>query len=139
MYQFAIGLIRKGLAYVCELSPEQMKEIRAISPTPPSCPFGTGPLRKAWIFLPACAPASFQRRHDPSARIDPASGNFNLRDPAIYRINHTSHHRTGDTWCIYPMYDYAHPIEDAWRGSHTPSVSLELKTNRPLYDWVIRI
>ena len=72
------------------------------------------------------------------AKIDLASGNFNMRDPVIYRINHTGHHRTGDKWCIYPMYDFAHPIEDAMEGITHSLCSLEFEDHRPFYDWVIQ-
>ena len=72
------------------------------------------------------------------AKIDLASGNFNMRDPVIYRINHTSHHRTGDKWCIYPMYDYAHPFEDAMECITHSLCSLEFEDHRPFYDWVIQ-
>ncbi|SMC47761.1 glutamine--tRNA ligase/YqeY domain fusion protein [Papillibacter cinnamivorans] len=139
MYQFAIGLIRKGLAYVCELSPEQMKECRGDLTHPAVCPFRDRPVEESLDLFARMRAGEFPNgAMTLRARIDPASGNFNLRDPAIYRINHTSHHRTGDAWCIYPMYDYAHPIEDALEGITHSLCSLEFEDHRPLYDWVIR-
>ena len=139
MYQFACDLIRKGLAYVCELSPEQMKEYRGDLTHPAVCPFRDRPMEESLDLFARMRAGEFPNgAMTLRARIDPASGNFNLRDPAIYRINHTSHHRTKDAWCIYPMYDYAHPIEDAMEGITHSLCSLEFEDHRPLYDWVIR-
>lgn len=139
MYRFACDLIRKGLAYVCQLTPEQMREHRGDLANPAICPYRDRPVEESLDLFARMRAGEF-----PSgamtlrAKIDPASGNFNLRDPALYRINHTSHHRTGDDWCIYPMYDYAHPIEDALEGITHSLCSLEFEDHRPLYDWVIR-
>ena len=139
MYQFACDLIRKGLAYVCELTPEQMKESRGDLSNPAVCPYRGRSIEESLDLFARMRAGEFPNgAMTLRAKIDPASGNFNLRDPAIYRINHTAHHRTGDQWCIYPMYDYAHPIEDALEGITHSLCSLEFEDHRPLYDWVIR-
>ena len=138
MYGFAVELIKKGLAYVCELTPAQMKEYRGDTKTPAKSPFRDRPVEEsldkfARMRAGEFADGSMTLR----AKIDLASGNFNMRDPVIYRINRMRHHRTGDKWCIYPMYDFAHPIEDALEGITHSLCSLEFESHRPLYDWVI--
>ena len=138
MYGFAVELIQKGLAYVCELTPEQMREYRGDTQTPAKSPFRDRPVEESLELFRRMREGEFP---DGSmtlrAKIDLASGNFNMRDPVIYRINRMHHHRTGDEWCIYPMYDFAHPIEDALEGITHSLCSLEFESHRPLYDWVI--
>ena len=138
MYEFAIELIEKGLAYVCELTPEQMKEMRGDINTPAQSPFRDRPIEESLDLFKRMRAGEFE---DGSmtlrAKIDLASGNFNMRDPVIYRINRLPHHRLGTTWCIYPMYDFAHPIEDALEGITHSLCSLEFENHRPLYDWVV--
>lgn len=138
MYEFAIELIEKGLAYVCELTPEQMKEMRGDINTPAQSPFRDRPVEESLDLFKRMRAGEFE---DGSmtlrAKIDLASGNFNMRDPVIYRINRLPHHRLGTTWCIYPMYDFAHPIEDALEGITHSLCSLEFENHRPLYDWVV--
>ena len=138
MYEYAVELIKKGLAYVCELNSEQMKDFRGDTQTPAKSPFRDRPIEESLDLFERMKNGEFE---DGSmtlrAKIDLASGNFNMRDPVIYRINHMSHHRTGNKWCIYPMYDFAHPIEDAIEGITHSLCSLEFEAHRPLYDWVI--
>ena len=138
MYEAAVQLIRKGLAYVCELTPEQMRENRGDLTHPAVSPYRDRPVEES---LDLCARMKAGEFEDGKmtlrAKIDLASGNFNMRDPVIYRINHLHHHRTGDNWCIYPMYDFAHPIEDALEGITHSLCTLEFEDHRPLYDWVI--
>lgn len=138
MYEYAVELIEKGLAYVCELTPDQVREYRGDTLTPAKSPFRDRPVEESLDLFKRMRAGEFE---DGSmtlrAKIDLASGNFNMRDPVIYRINRLKHHRTGDTWCIYPMYDFAHPIEDAIEGITHSLCSLEFEAHRPLYDWVI--
>ncbi len=138
MYRFAVELIKKGLAYVCELTPEQVRENRGDLSTPAKSPYRDRPVEESLDLFERMKNGEFE---DGSmtlrAKIDLASGNFNMRDPVIYRINRITHHRTGDKWCIYPMYDFAHPIEDAMEGITHSLCSLEFEAHRPLYDWVI--
>ena len=138
MYNFACELISKGLAYVCELTPEEVKANRGDLSTPAVSPFRERPIKESLDLFKRMRAGEFEDgRMTLRAKIDLASGNFNMRDPVIYRINHAHHHRTGDKWCIYPMYDYAHPIEDALEGITHSLCSLEFEDHRPLYDWVI--
>ncbi len=138
MYKFALELIEKGLAYVCELNAEQMREYRGDLSTPAKSPFRDRPVEESLDLFKRMRAGEFE---DGSmtlrAKIDLASGNFNMRDPVIYRINRLPHHRQGTKWCIYPMYDFAHPIEDAMEGITHSLCSLEFEDHRPLYDWVI--
>ena len=138
MYDFAVELIKKGLAYVCELNAEQMREFRGDTQTPAKSPYRDRPIEESLDLFNRMRDGEFA---DGSmtlrAKIDLDSGNFNMRDPVIYRINRITHHRTGDEWCIYPMYDFAHPIEDALEGITHSLCSLEFESHRPLYDWVI--
>ncbi|MDD6847537.1 MAG: glutamine--tRNA ligase/YqeY domain fusion protein [Oscillospiraceae bacterium] len=138
MYRYAVELIEKGLAYVCELSPEQMREFRGDLQTPAQSPYRDRPIEESLDLFERMRKGEFP---DGSmtlrAKIDLASGNFNMRDPVIYRINRLKHHRTGDKWCIYPMYDFAHPIEDAIEGITHSLCTLEFEAHRPLYDWVV--
>ena len=139
MYELAVKLIREGLAYVCELTPEQMKENRGDLTNPAVSPYRDRPAEESLDLFSRMKAGEFEDgAMTLRARIDLASGNFNMRDPVIYRINHSAHHRTGSTWCIYPMYDYAHPIEDAIEGITHSLCSLEFEDHRPLYDWVIQ-
>lgn len=137
MYGYAVELIEQGLAYVCQLNAEQMREMRGDVGVPARSPYRDRPVEESLDLFRRMRAGEF-----PSgamtlrAKIDLASGNFNMRDPVIYRINHMRHHRTGDTWCIYPMYDFAHPIEDAIEGVTHSLCSLEFEDHRPLYDWV---
>lgn len=138
MYGFAVELIRKGLAYVCELTPEQTKELRGSVGVPASSPYRNRPIEDSLNLFTRMRDGEFANGSMTlRAKIDLASGNFNMRDPVIYRINHSAHHRTGDKWCIYPMYDFAHPIEDAMEHITHSLCTLEFEDHRPLYDWVI--
>ena len=138
MYNGAVELIKKGLAYVCELTPDQMREMRGDLTTPAQSPYRDRPMEESLdLFARMRAGEFVDGRMTLRAKIDLASGNFNMRDPVIYRINHMPHHRTGTKWCIYPMYDFAHPIEDAMEHITHSLCSLEFEDHRPLYDWVI--
>lgn len=138
MYEAAVQLIRKGLAYVCELTPEQMRENRGDLTHPAVSPYRDRPVEESLDLFARMKAGEFEDgKMTLRAKIDLASGNFNMRDPVIYRINHLHHHRTGDNWCIYPMYDFAHPIEDALEGITHSLCTLEFEDHRPLYDWVI--
>ena len=138
MYEIAVNLIKKGLAYVCQCTPEQVRENRGDLTTPAVSPYRDRPIEESLDLFARMKEGEFE---DGSmtlrAKIDLASGNFNMRDPVLYRISHMHHHRTGNQWCIYPMYDYAHPIEDALEGITHSLCSLEFEAHRPLYDWVI--
>ena len=138
MYGFAVELIKKGLAYVCELTPEQMKEMRGDTSTPAKSPYRDRPVEESLELFEKMKNGQIEDgKMTLRAKIDLASGNFNMRDPVIYRMNRLPHHRTGDKWCIYPMYDFAHPIEDALEGITHSLCSLEFENHRPLYDWVV--
>ncbi len=138
MYECAEELIRKGLAYVCELTPEQMREYRGDLTTPARSPYRDRPMEESLDLFRRMRAGEFPNgAMTLRAKIDLASGNFNMRDPAIYRINHMHHHTTGDKWCIYPMYDFAHPIEDAMEHITHSLCSLEFEAHRPLYNWVV--
>ena len=138
MYECAEELIKKGLAYVCELTPDQLKEHRGDLNAPATSPYRDRPIEESLELFRRMKAGEFPNgAMTLRAKIDLASGNFNLRDPAIYRINHMSHHRTGDKWCIYPMYDFAHPIEDALEHITHSLCSLEFEDHRPLYNWVV--
>ena len=138
MYEFAVELIKKGLAYVCELTPDKVREYRGDTQTPAKSPYRDRPIEESLDLFERMKNGEFEDgKMTLRAKIDLASGNFNMRDPVIYRINRLKHHRTGDKWCIYPMYDFAHPIEDALEGITHSLCSLEFEAHRPLYDWVI--
>ncbi len=139
MYELACQLIRKGLAYVCALTAEQMRETRGTLTTPATpSPWRDRPAEESLGLFARMRAGEFpDGALTLRARIDLSSGNFNMRDPVLYRILRARHHRTGDQWCIYPMYDYAHPIEDALEGITHSLCSLEFEDHRPLYDWVI--
>ena len=140
MYEAAVSLIQKGKAYVCHLTAEQMKEYRGTLTEPgKESPYRNRSVEENMEL--------FRRMKDGElgdgeavlrAKIDMASPNINMRDPIIYRVAHVTHHNTGDKWCIYPMYDFAHPIEDAIEGITHSICTLEFEDHRPLYDWVVK-
>ena len=137
-YEFAVELIKKGLAYVCQLTPEQFKEYRGDVNTPAISPYRDRPIEESLDLFERMRNGEFEdNAMTLRAKIDLASGNFNMRDPVIYRIRHMHHHRQGDKWCIYPMYDFAHPIQDALEGITHSLCSLEFENHRPLYNWVV--
>ena len=137
-YEYAVELIKKGLAYVCELTPEQFKEYRGDLNTPAVSPYRDRPIEESLDLFARMRAGEFEdNKYTLRAKIDLASGNFNMRDPVIYRIRHLHHHRQGDKWCIYPMYDFAHPIQDALEGITHSLCSLEFENHRPLYNWVV--
>ena len=137
-YEYAVELIKKGLAYVCELTPEQFKEYRGDLNTPAVSPYRDRPIEESLDLFARMRAGEFEdNKYTLRAKIDLASGNFNMRDPVIYRIRHMHHHRQGDKWCIYPMYDFAHPIQDALEGITHSLCSLEFENHRPLYNWVV--
>ena len=137
-YEYAVELIKKGLAYVCELTPEQFKEYRGDLNTPAVSPYRDRPIEESLDLFARMRAGEFEdNKYTLRAKIDLASGNFNMRDPVIYRIRHMHHHRQGDKWCIYPMYDFAHPIRDALEGITHSLCSLEFENHRPLYNWVV--
>ena len=138
MYEYAVELIKKGLAYVCELTPDEMRANRGDLTTPATSPYRDRPVEESLDLFERMKNGEFEEGSKTlRAKIDLASGNFNMRDPVIYRINKIPHHRTGTDWCIYPMYDFAHPIEDAIEGITHSLCTLEFEAHRPLYDWVI--
>lgn len=138
MYECAVELINKGLAYVCELTPDEMRENRGDLTHPAVSPYRDRPIEESLDLFNRMKNGEFEDgKMTLRAKIDLTSGNFNMRDPVIYRINRLHHHRTGDKWCIYPMYDFAHPIEDAIEGITHSLCTLEFEDHRPLYDWVI--
>ena len=138
MYDLAIGLIKKGLAYVCELSPDEVHDNRGDLSHPAVSPYRDRPIEESLALFARMKAGEFpDGAMTLRAKIDLASGNFNMRDPVIYRIHHAHHHRQGDKWCIYPMYDYAHPIEDMIEGITHSLCSLEFEDHRPLYNWVV--
>lgn len=138
MYNFACELIEKGLAYVCEMTPEEVKANRGDLTKPAVSVYRERPIAESLDLFKRMRAGEFDDgKMTLRAKIDLASGNFNMRDPVLYRISHAHHHRTGDNWCIYPMYDYAHPIEDAMEGITHSLCSLEFEDHRPLYEWVI--
>lgn len=140
LYAWAQELIRRGKAYVCELTPEQIREYRGNFYTPgKESPWRNRPAEESLDLLERMKRGEFKEGERVlRAKIDMNHKNMNMRDPLIYRIKHVSHHRTGDKWCIYPMYDFAHPIEDAIEGISHSICTLEFEDHRPLYDWVVR-
>lgn len=139
MYEAAVKLIKKGKAFVCDLSAEEIREYRGTLTEPgKESPYRNRSVEENLDLFERMKNGEFE---DGSkvlrAKIDMASPNINMRDPVIYRVAHMHHHRTGDTWCIYPMYDFAHPIEDAMEHITHSLCSLEFEDHRPLYDWVI--
>lgn len=140
MYEAAVTLIKKGKAYVCDLTPEQIREYRGTLTQPgKDSPYRNRSVEENLNLFERMKNGEFE---DGSkvlrAKIDMSAGNINMRDPILYRIARMSHHNTGETWCIYPMYDFAHPIEDAVEGITHSICTLEFEDHRPLYDWVVR-
>lgn len=140
MYNRAVLLIKKGLAYVDDLSPEDMRKMRGTWTEPGTdSPFRSRSVEENLDLFARMRQGEFKDGEKVlRAKIDMASQNFNMRDPVLYRISHATHHNTGDKWCIYPMYDFAHPLEDAIEGVTHSLCSLEFEDHRPLYDWVVR-
>lgn len=138
-YEYAVKLIREGKAYVCDLSAEEMREYRGTLTEPgKDSPYRNRSVEENLDLFTRMKNGEFPDGSKTlRAKIDMASPNINLRDPAIYRIVHAHHHRQGDKWCIYPLYDFAHPIQDATEGITYSLCSLEFENHRPLYDWVI--
>ena len=140
MYEAAVKLIKKGKAFVCQLSAEEIREYRGTLSEPgKNSPYRDRSIEENLRLFEEMKEGKYE---DGSmvlrARIDMASPNINMRDPVIYRVAHMTHHNTGDDWCIYPMYDFAHPIEDAIEGVTHSICTLEFEDHRPLYDWVVR-
>ena len=138
-YEFAVQLIKDGKAYVCDLTAEEMREYRgSLTVAGKNSPYRDRSVEENLDLFERMKNGEFEDgTHTLRAKIDMASPNMNMRDPAIYRIVHTSHHRQGNKWCIYPLYDYAHPIQDALEGITHSLCSLEFENHRPLYDWVV--
>jgi len=137
-YDFAVGLINKGLAYVCELTPEEFRANRGDIGVAATSPHRDRPIEESLDLFERMKNGEFPEGSKTlRAKIDLASGNFNMRDPVLYRIRFIEHHRQGNKWCIYPMYDFAHPIQDALEHITHSLCSLEYEDHRPLYDWVI--
>lgn len=137
-YELAVGLIKKGLAYVCEMSPEEFKANRGDVGVPAKSPWRDRPIEESLELFERMKNGEFPEGSKTlRAKIDLSSGNFNMRDPALYRIRFIKHHRQGTKWCIFPMYDFAHPIQDALEGITHSLCSLEYEDHRPLYDWVV--
>ncbi len=140
MYEAAVKLIQKGKAFVCDLTAEEMREYRGTLTEPgKESPYRNRSIEENLkLFEEMKAGKYADGEKVLRAKIDMASPNMNMRDPIIYRVAHISHHNTGDKWCIYPMYDFAHPIEDAIEGITHSICTLEFEDHRPLYDWVVR-
>ena len=137
-YELAEGLIKRGDAYVCELTPEQFSEYRGDLTHPAVSPWRDRPAEENLDLFRRMRAGEFpEGKYTLRAKIDLASGNFNMRDPVLYRIRYIDHHRQGKKWCIFPMYDFAHPIQDALEGITHSLCSLEYEDHRPLYNWVI--
>ncbi|RKX60095.1 MAG: glutamine--tRNA ligase [Thermodesulfobacteriota bacterium] len=139
LYEYAVQLIKKGKAYVCSLSPEEIKEYRGTLTEPgKDSPYRSRPVEENLYLFERMRAGEFEDgSHIIRAKIDMASPNLNMRDPAIYRIRRLPHHRTGDKWCIYPMYDYAHCLSDSIEGITHSICTLEFEDHRPLYDWIL--
>ncbi len=137
-YELAVGLIKKGLAYVCDLNAEEMREYRGTLTEPGrESPYRNRSVEENLDLFERMKNGEFpDGAKTLRAKIDMASPNMNMRDPAIYRILHKAHHRQGNKWCIYPLYDYAHPVQDAIEGITHSLCSIEFENHRPLYDWV---
>ena len=140
MYECAVKLIKKGKAFVCDLSPEEMREYRGTLKEPgKESPYRNRSVEENLRLFEEMKAGKYKDGEKVlRAKIDMASPNINMRDPIIYRVAHMSHHNTGDKWCIYPMYDFAHPIEDAIEGITHSICTLEFEDHRPLYGWVVR-
>ncbi|MGN1206050.1 MAG: glutamine--tRNA ligase/YqeY domain fusion protein, partial [Eubacterium sp.] len=140
MYECAIKLIKKGKAYVCDLTPEEIREYRGTLTEPgKNSPYRDRSVEENLELFTKMKEGEFKDGEKVlRAKIDMSSPNINMRDPILYRVAHITHHNTGDKWCIYPMYDFAHPIEDAVEGISHSICTLEFEDHRPLYDWVVR-
>ena len=140
MYEAAVKLIRKGKAYVCDLSAEEIREYRGtLTEAGKESPYRNRSVEENLKLFEEMKEGKYEEGTKVlRARIDMASPNMNMRDPVIYRVAHMHHHNTGDKWCIYPMYDFAHPIEDAIEGVTHSICTLEFEDHRPLYEWVVR-
>ena len=140
MYECAVTLIKKGKAYVCDLNADQIREYRGTLKEPgKESPYRNRSIEENLQLFEEMRDGRYEDGEKVlRAKIDMASPNMNMRDPVIYRIAHAEHHNTGDKWCIYPMYDFAHPIEDAIEGITHSICTLEFEDHRPLYDWVLR-
>ena len=140
MYECAVALIKKGKAFVCDLNADQIREFRGTLKEPgKESPYRNRSIEENLALFEEMKAGRYADGEKVlRAKIDMASPNINMRDPVIYRIAHTSHHNTGDRWCIYPMYDFAHPIEDAIEGITHSICTLEFEDHRPLYDWVLQ-
>ena len=140
MYEAAVTLIKKGKAYVCDLSPEEIREYRGTLTEPgKESPYRSRSVEENLALFEKMKNGEYADGEKVlRAKIDMASGNMNMRDPILYRVAHMTHHNTGDKWCIYPMYDFAHPIEDAIEGVTHSICTLEFEDHRPLYDWVVK-
>ena len=140
MYEAAVKLIQKGKAYVCDLTPEEIREYRGTLTEPgKNSPYRDRSVEENLELFENMKNGVYKEGEKVlRAKIDMASPNINMRDPIIYRVAYMHHHRTGDQWCIYPMYDFAHPIEDAIEGITHSICTLEFEDHRPLYDWVVR-
>ena len=137
-YELAVGLIKKGLAYVCELTAEEFSKYRGDTSHPAVSPWRDRPIEESLDLFERMKNGEFpEGKYTLRAKIDLSSGNFNMRDPVLYRIRYIEHHRQGTKWCIFPMYDLAHPIQDALEGITHSLCSLEYEDHRPLYNWVI--
>ena len=137
-YELAVGLIKKGLAYVCALTPDEFKQYRGDVSHPAVSPWRDRPVEENLDLFERMKNGEFaEGQYTLRAKIDLASGNFNMRDPVLYRIRYIEHHRQGTKWCIFPMYDFAHPIQDALEGITHSLCSLEYEDHRPLYNWVV--
>lgn len=138
-YEIAVKLIKEGKAFVCDLNAEQLKEYRGTLSTPgKNSPYRDRSVEENLDLFERMKNGEFpDGSHTLRAKIDMASPNINMRDPVIYRIAHASHHRTGDKWCIYPMYDFAHPLEDAIEGITHSICTMEFEDHRPIYNWVV--
>ena len=139
MYEKAIILIKKGLAYVCDLSADEIREYRGTLKEPgKNSPYRNRSVEENLDLFERMKNGEFKDGEKVlRAKIDMSSPNINMRDPIIYRIAHMTHHNTGDKWCIYPMYDFAHPLEDAFEGITHSICTLEFEDHRPLYEWVV--
>ena len=140
MYEAAVKLIQKGKAFVCDLTAEEMRAYRGTLTEPgKNSPYRDRSVEENLTLFENMKNGKYKDGEKVlRAKIDMASPNMNMRDPVIYRVAHMSHHNTGDTWCIYPMYDFAHPIEDAIEGITHSICTLEFEDHRPLYDWVVK-
>ena len=140
IYECAIKLIKKGKAFVCDLTPDEMREYRGTLKEPgKESPYRNRSVEENLDLFERMTNGEFETGSRVlRAKIDMASGNLNMRDPIIYRVLKAHHHRTGDKWCVYPMYDFAHPISDAAEGVTHSLCSLEFEDHRPLYDWVLK-